>query len=115
MEPNVSLCSGALMVFYINLFQRRDDRDKQASKTAVMHSSVLRGFQISCIAPCAGDSISLVGRTIVSCCQVTMIWCAADPNFITPVFVVSVGSIAGIFGMLDIMTEVWFIVEHLYE
>jgi len=44
-----------------------------------------------------------------------MIWCSVDPNLVTsPTFVLVMGTIACIFGMLDIMTEIWLLCERLY-
>jgi len=78
--------------------------------------TIVRSLQMLCMHPYIYDLNLMVVRTLVNCCQVTLIWCAADPNFITtPVFILSLGSVAGIFGMLEIITGVWLMVEDLYE
>ena len=60
--------------------------------------------------------MTYVGRTIVNCCQVTMIWYGVDHNFGTSsVYVLSMGTTAGIFAMLDIIVEVWFLCERLHD
>jgi len=61
-------------------------------------------------------AISLVVRTMVNCSQITMIWWAADPNFVTtPAFILGLGTVACVFGMLDIMIDVWLFWERVYE
>jgi hypothetical protein len=53
---------------------------------------------------------------MVNCCQFTIIWCNVDRNTVTtPTFLLSLGSVAGVFAMLDIMIEVWFLCERRDE